>query len=648
MTSRPKPHNRAEPLRAEQDSANEPDSGQVGGLAELVDAVAGRCTTAGARGALRAWIDAGEARPRGGHSLGTIYEGRVAAAGESHSRGTFYTPLPLAEALVAALETVGYSAGGARGGFRAVDPAAGCGAFLLAVVRQLGRSPSAAGVRKFITGSVFGVERDPAAAELARVALWLEAPSADWWPDDLRHNIVVGDALAGEAVRACWGGVPGGGETDSEFSWEDAFPEVLGRDGAGGFDVVVGNPPFLNQLETSTVRDRAAAARLRARFGGAVRGYADVSAAFLLLAAELLRPGGRAVMIQPQSLLAAKHAGPIRAALARVARLKGLWVGDTRVFAGASVFTCAPMLVREAGAAGGVTRPVALLSGPAVTPAGAAAWPEADAGGADATWSPLAAAARGVPHVRVRACGRIGDLAEVTADFRDQYYGLAGHVIEDADLPAVPAGEREERYPRLMTVGLIDLCRSRWGEAATRVHRRRWAAPRVDREAVMRTDLAGWLTSRARAKLLVATQTRVIEVMADAGGLLVPSTPVLSVLPRDAGDVWRLGAALASPVVVADAAWRFAGTALSVGAMKLSAAQARGMPLPAEERAWADGAECFRAATEATAEDARRAALMEMARAMIAAAEVTGDEAAALLAWWVERLWRGETARTRG
>jgi len=81
--------------------------------------------------------------------------------------------------------------------------------------------------------------------------------------------------------------------------------DSLTRDwGDTRFDVVVGNPPFLNQLSAATTRGG------RSRFGGGP--YADAAAEFLALAVRLARPGGRVGLVLPQSLLSARDAAAIR------------------------------------------------------------------------------------------------------------------------------------------------------------------------------------------------------------------------------------------------------------------------------------------------------------------------------------------------
>ena len=85
-----------------------------------------------------------------------------------------------------------------------------------------------------------------------------------------------------------------------------------------------------------------------------------------------------------------------------------------------------------------------------------------------ASWAPLLAAAAGVPVVpRPTGGATLGDVARVTAGFRDQYYGLTDAVADDA------AGA----HP-LVTSGVIDPLDDGWGRRPTRFAKRSFDAPR--------------------------------------------------------------------------------------------------------------------------------------------------------------------------
>lgn len=393
------------------------------------------------------------------------------------------------------------------------------------------------------------------------------------------------------------------------------------------FDAVVGNPPFLGQLRRDT-GGRAESAR---RGLGA---YTDTSAVFLHAALDLVEPGGTVALVQPLSLLAARDAGAVRERVLAAGALTDLWTTSRPVFEGTDVLCCVPVVRVGAPAAAGLV-----------------ADPDA--------WGPLAAGAFGIPAVDLappaggRRPGVVGDLASCSADFRDQYYGLAPHVSEAGPESREGAGERA--VP-LVTVGLVDPAECRWGVAEARFARRSWRAPVVDVEALAAADprLGAWARGRLVPKLLVAGQGRVLEAVVDVEGAWLPSVPLVSVVPRGDTDVlWRLLALTLAPPLVAHAAARHLGAGISAGAVKLSARQVAALPLPADDDAWRAGAVLARRAQEAPAER-RPQVLEEVARTMTAAfVPASGDgratQADAALAWWLERraAQRPSATRTR-
>lgn len=301
-------------------------------------------------------------------------------------------------------------------------------------------------------------------------------------------------------------------------------------------DVVVGNPPFLSQLRSGTARSPERAAALGAK------GYVDDAALFLLAAA---RHAERVALLQPESIVSAASAAIVRDEVGP--RVTRLWVPDRKLF--------------EAG-----VRVVGVVL---------------DGHGAGlGRWSGILAAARGVPDVDLDGNGTLGEGCTVSAGFRDEYYGLAPFVRERDGAP-------------LVTSGLIDPLVLRWGATPARYGRRSWSAPAVDVGAMASSPLAAWAERQLVPKVLVATQTRVVEAVADEAGALVPCTPVLSVVPSGI-DLWHALAVLLAPAVSAWALREATGAALSGDAVKLSAAQVRAVPLPPNGADWDAGADAAR------------------------------------------------------
>jgi hypothetical protein len=496
-----------------------------------------------------------------GADLATALE---AATGDDQRRanGLHVTPRWLADRLVVrALDGLG-----AAPAVTVCDPACGGGAFLVAAARRLHRR--GAERRRVVRHLLWGADIDPVGLAVAEAALALWAGEA---PPPGR--LVVADALV-----------------DGGAVWSDR-PAV-------GFHVVAGNPPFQNQLGRATARTPEQQARLRARYGTAVRAYTDAAWLFLLAGCDLARPGGRVVLVEPQSLVGARDAAAVRSAVDERARLLDMWVDERPVFA-ASVRVCAPVL--EVG-------------------------PERRSGEPN-PWSERFADAVGIPRVRTPPRGTIADLAQVIAGFRDEYYGLVAAVRE-----RTPG---DDAMAPLITSGLIDWLGCSWGRRPARFAKRTWRAPVVDLGELESTGgraARRWVARARVPKVLVATQTRVVEAAVDASGSWVPSVPVLAVVPHDPADLWRVAAAVASPAATAWLLGRAPGTALARDAIKVAAPDLLALPLPADRGAWDEAAAAACAVTTGPASESP-----EACERFLAAATSAYATAATLADWWRER-----------
>ncbi|TCP37584.1 N-6 DNA methylase [Sphingomonas sp. BK235] len=139
--------------------------------------------------------------------------------------GSYYTPDSLVETLLdSALDPV-LAQAEANGGvdaildLKVIDPACGSGHFLLGAARRMAdkvaqlRNPDApdtqAALRDVVSRSIHGVDRNPMAVELAKVALWIESVSPGQPLGFLDANIRCGDALLGViSLEALEEGVP--------------------------------------------------------------------------------------------------------------------------------------------------------------------------------------------------------------------------------------------------------------------------------------------------------------------------------------------------------------------------------------------------------------------------------------------------------
>lgn len=377
-----------------------------------------------------------------------------------------------------------------------LDPACGNGAFLAGVRRAMGTS-----VR------LVGVDIDPDAVDAAHAAL----PDAE---------IVLGDALSME-----WG--------------------------TRTFDVVVGNPPFLNQMASATTRGGSS------RFGGGP--YADAAAEFLALAVSLARPdGGRIGLVLPQAMLSTRDAGPIRAAVAQQAAMMHAWWSPTLMF-DASVRTCALILQRGPTATSGTTGAVTRTFGASFEPTSSVPAIAASA----SSWASLLGDAAPISVSTSGELGVLRDIASFAVDFRDQYYGLVDAVGDDVD------------GPPLITSGLIDPGRCLWGQRPARFAKQQFMAPRVSLERLS-PKLQRWAQTRLVPKILIANQTSVIEAVIDPAGEWLPSVPVITCTTTDLDGVMKV---LSSPSAITWVRHHAAGSGLSANSVRLTPALLASIPL---------------------------------------------------------------------
>lgn len=485
------------------------------------------------------------------------------------------------------------------------DPTVGHGAFLLAAADRLlaaGGDPS-----QIVREQLFGADLDPSAVDATVAALgsWARQHGGQR-VTPMPGHLVCADALTGGEI----------------------WPDRPGR----GFAFVLGNPPFGSQLRRRTARARARADGLLARFGIGALGYVDDAALFLLESCDLVAPDGTVCLILPLSLATARDAASVRVAVDARMVWDGLWVGGDVGF-DAAVQVWAPVLRRSRTASPTTTR----WLGPAASPA-----PAIRRAAGSASWAPRYADLLGGPDLDVDAVqcgeGRIGDRATVTAGFRQHFYALAPHVR------ARHGDEPGRARPALLTSGAIDPLHDRWATRISRFAGLDLLGPVIDLTAVRHADptIARWVEDRLVPKVLVAPQGKVIEAIVDRDGLLVPSTPVISVEPGASRPapigLDHLTALLTSPVAAAIVHRDAAGSGLGAGSFRLTARRVAALPFPADADQWDRGADAARRATEAGAAgdvEAWRSALHAVATAMNAAFGLAEDHP---VLWWWESL----------
>jgi hypothetical protein len=220
-------------------------------------------------------------------AFGQLYESLLAArpqdgaSGLRKRTGSYYTPRSLTELVVGrALRAFDAQPELVRGPLRVLDPALGAGAFLLQAGRELsrrsGREPS-----QIVVGELFGVDVSPLAVAVAEASLWLLADSQLLSLAEAGENLHEADALCPPSVAKTVG--------RAGVDFAEICPE--------GFDLVIGNPPWVAFAGRATQPLPPALRAHYRRSFAAFRGYPTLHGLFVELAARIAPRGVLALLI---------------------------------------------------------------------------------------------------------------------------------------------------------------------------------------------------------------------------------------------------------------------------------------------------------------------------------------------------------------
>ena len=301
--------------------------------------------------------------------------------------GVYYTPTYIVEYIVA--HTVGALLEGKTpqqaGSLRILDPACGSGSFLLGAYQYLldwhrdtylkypekwskGRRPrlyqndrgewtlTIEERKRILLNNVYGVDIDAQAVEVTKLSLLLKVLEGEDDQTlssqmalfqkrvlpDLSANIKCGNSLIGPDFY------DGKQLTllDEEemyrinvFDWEREFAEIMRK---GGFDVVIGNPPYVrSQFLAPTIKD------FLSQNSSAPAYQPDTFAYFIQKGIDLLKNKGRLGYIIPNGILTNTYYARLRRYISEKTSIKIIVDLKDGVFPGASVDTSIFILCRE-------------------------------------------------------------------------------------------------------------------------------------------------------------------------------------------------------------------------------------------------------------------------------------------------------------
>lgn len=203
---------------------------------------------------------------------------------------------------------------------------------------------------RIVSDNLFGVDLDRQAVEVAKLNLWIRLMAAE--RDTLRHKLKDFSRTARSLLPALTRNLKLGNSLiadkavagDAAFVWEKEFSEAMKR---GGFDVVIGNPPY-ERIQTMQAYAPESVEFLKANYRSAASGNFDIYVCFIECGLELLKADGVFGYICPNKFFQSEYGVETRGILSdgkHISRIVNF--GHLQIFPSATIYTCLLFLRKE-------------------------------------------------------------------------------------------------------------------------------------------------------------------------------------------------------------------------------------------------------------------------------------------------------------
>lgn len=142
--------------------------------------------------------------------------------------------------------------------------------------------------------NIYGVDLNEESVEIAKLSLWLRTAQKGRKLNKLNNNIKCGNSLIDNPEIA----------GEKAFNWQNEFPEIFAK---GGFDIVIGNPPYVNINTMPEIHEY-----LKDKYAEIHTGYNDLMYYFLFKGIDILKDSGQYGVITSNYFIGNDYADKLR------------------------------------------------------------------------------------------------------------------------------------------------------------------------------------------------------------------------------------------------------------------------------------------------------------------------------------------------
>jgi len=181
--------------------------------------------------------------------------------------------------------------------------------------------------REILIHNIYGVDLNEESVDITKLSLFLKVCQENRKLPDLENNIKCGNSLIDDPEF-----------TDKPFEWENEFPEIFQE---GGFDVVIGNPPYVRHHKIKDVKPY-----LKDNYK-VYTGLADLYVYFFEKGINVLKDGGMFSFISSDKFLKVTYGENLRKFILKY-NFRGYYNFTGKgIFVDASVDPCVTIIKKE-------------------------------------------------------------------------------------------------------------------------------------------------------------------------------------------------------------------------------------------------------------------------------------------------------------